>query len=311
MNTAIQMKSSSNILPFQKTDVPAHQLLIEKLESGTQKIKEFYEFAPTINEVAWSILRVFVVHNINGGIFKWTGIAEYASFCNPIISLGWALSAEIYPMCVRYQFNKLTADQTHKTTLLVCRAAFDFNGAIFRGIPKNIEALTELSTTLSIFERRVDRLDQINEDIDTITEQGRNIRFFWLCMHGTSEEMLLGSDKLVIESKLEKSSICALLISNKKSIERIHFSKLDPDAFIILDSCNTGEELPYPQMNIAEYVQYYAGPKRKVYAPIMKTEGAIIDSKMNVRFGEGTANISYEVVAEKYKLLQKATHIQM
>ncbi|HEV8052337.1 MAG TPA: hypothetical protein VGP47_07575 [Parachlamydiaceae bacterium] len=271
------------------------------LKSGKQQLIDFYEFAPTFNEIASSVLRTVFVERISAAVIRLNGdMEDFPSYVPKIVAGIYGLTLEFYPKIYLYQLRKLTQDQTKKNVVLICLAVSDWNGAIHH--IRSIETFKKLSSTHSIVLKDVNDVGDINEQIDRITSEGRKIFATFIMGHGLPTEILLGADSLVSEQKDEEKG--SWFSSNKKWIGHLHFSKLEPNGHIVLDSCSTGARLPYPTMNIAEQVQYYAGPTIKVHAADAPHSGLYFDTDFNTRFeAANKANISYEEAAKKYQAL--------
>lgn len=282
------------------------------LEAGRNQLSDLYEFGPSKDEIGISLLRVLVLDRIIAGALRWTSLLENSefwveapiSYIPHVVALTFGLTQEFYPKNSLYQLRKLAKDQTKKDVVFICLAKSDLNGAIYRSFHDNIETFKKLSSTHSIVLKKVDLLEDINQEIDQITDAGREIFATFLMGHGLPNEILFGTDSLVSELKDEREG--SWLESNKKWIGRIHFSKLKKNGHIVHDSCSNGELLPYPQLNIAERAQYHSGPTIKVHASDRPHSGISFDSEFNVRFIDAKkTKISYEEVVKKYQDWEK------
>lgn len=162
----------------------------------------------------------------------------------------------------------------------------------------------------------------------------KKITDFWLNCHGSPEFCKVGNSYLMGNRKsfyrnnnmfyemiksVESHSKNKILYFSKKfeKVSKIHFNKLASKANIILLSCSIGADgISDNQLNLAEWFQYYAGKKRKVFAP--KTPVTVkginftnIGKKnLNVTFKDisnkdCTAKIAYNETANKVKDLKR------
>lgn len=132
----------------------------------------------------------------------------------------------------------------------------------------------------------------INREIDSQFSQKKSIRYLIKRCHGKQFDMKC--------SNME--SLCAsshVLSEDDFDVRGLHYSKLAQNAVIILHSCSTGKSegaLP----SIAEWMQFYAGPRRKVIAPNKNVTSSSLRRNENgevcfVRNGvDITAHISYK-----------------
>lgn len=101
-----------------------------------------------------------------------------------------------------------------------------------------------------IYERWVSSVDDINRAIDWArTEKNKRIKLLWISAHGCDEGMAL-TEKLVPGIALQK----------------IHFSRLDPQASVWLDGCAMGVRPANFLLSPAEWIKLEAGPFRRVFA---------------------------------------------
>ncbi|NGX46648.1 MAG: hypothetical protein K1000chlam3_00008 [Chlamydiae bacterium] len=168
------------------------------------------------------------------------------------------ITEDIFSVFREWEIRKLTKDQSKEFVVLHCLPYHDHNSS-FTNIGRNkIRALKNLGRTHSIVHMIVKNLKDINEAIDKIKKKGQKITTLWLNGHGTSESMQLNSSNIVIGE--------AFPLNLEECIHSVHFSKLEPNADIVLSGCSLGKE-NLESINFAEWVQIYAGPHRKVHAP--------------------------------------------
>lgn len=193
----------------------------------------------------------------------------------------------------------LTTTHDHNSAFRLCSSPLDDNMAIFHEIAKDhsiIPARTFESVTIN---RQIDELFAKNTPADLLI----------LRMHGSPTGIRSSENEII------KSSPCCLS-TNDFDVRAIHYSKLAPDATIVLDACSTGKD-PSEETDIttfpslAEWVQVYAGPNRKVVAALKNTteESLSRNEEGKISFIEDntdiTAPINYESALKKVKTFLK------
>lgn len=158
---------------------------------------------------------------------------------------------------------KIEKDQGKECAVLHCTSFDDHNGALFLG-HNLMKTIRHFSKTHSIIHRIVKNAREINASIDETSQRGHKITALWIHGHGSSECLYLTNGNGIKGEKANSHS--------EESIRDLYFAKLAPEADIVLKACDIGKENP-DLMSFAEWVQIYAGPHRKVYAPKNKPLG--------------------------------------
>lgn len=130
--------------------------------------------------------------------------------------------------------------------------------------PEKFQQLERQSQCKILFVK-VSELKNISDTIDTLKRQGNTIQALWIRAHGLPQSIHFASYcKLDITPSSPKIDVQTTTEFCKK-----HFKKLEANNPIILESCNTGQDMPEGQENIAQSIAKLA--QRKVIAPLMPT----------------------------------------
>lgn len=131
----------------------------------------------------------------------------------------------------------------NQNMILVLEAKHDHNGA-FQEDQRPL--FQKLERTYPVAFEIVSSIEDVANCVERARLQNNQIKALWLRAHGNPHEMTLDKDK-------------SLSIDNTWMLEH-HFNLLEPEAFIILDSCSTGRKNPY-YMNLAQNIASYARKK--------------------------------------------------
>ncbi len=168
-----------------------------------------------------------------------------------MISIREWFMREIYPIKYNPAIREMLSDQTRNEITLRCEQPYDSTGAIGIRYASEMEILSDLAQKSSlVFEKPMDE-GGINQILDSCNETGKPISTLILNLHGTPTHAKL-------------SERCSL---NPSAISKLHFDKLAENANIVLESCSVGAPIKN-QLNVAECFQLFAGPTRRVYAPV-------------------------------------------
>lgn len=222
-----------------------------------QALKQARENAPPLYDIFVRTMRAYLMGAItyegsralfnNVSQLPYLNTALYVSLIAS--SCYYTVDKEILGLLREWEARKLTRDMSKRDVVLMCCPQDDFNGSTTTLSFYELQALKEFASTHSIVYMKADRISDLNKVIDKLASMGKNIQFFWLKAHGKEDKIRLGQE-----------------IITERNASQIHFSKLAKDCNIILHACNTGKPLPQ-KANIAEVIQFYAGPGRKVHAP--------------------------------------------
>lgn len=277
------------------------------LSAGVQEIQELYQYRPPAYDIAVGIFRISVI----------------GLLCKPCIDsefmllkiLGSAFSTftaykETFNLIRWSKLYKISKDQSNSNVVLICRPTADPTGATYSVSSSKIEYLKELRKKNSIVICKVDTVNDINKQIDYIKNQNRTIKTLLITAHGDPDQIALGKELII-----GKDPVRGLLADVVPRIcaDKIHFENLDPEADIVLESCSTGGKPGIVDgLNIAEWFQLYAGPKRRVFAartymPYNGTKLLVgLDNAIKYQFSslfgyDISSDISYEKIIEKLK----------
>lgn len=176
---------------------------------------------------------------------------------------------------------KVYRDIMHRYQFRKCRELKDYNlkiitesfidpeknkvAIVFNSVSDKNQAFTlsdnelnifkDLSKNFSIVVVDIDECAVINRTIDKNHAQGKEISLLMFRCHGNPTAMKCSETENLKNSFLDGYDV-----------RGIHYSKLAPDAKIILSSCSTGTPLSNAP-NISEWMQIYAGPNRQVISP--------------------------------------------
>ena len=246
--------------------------IVDSAHQVKGRLSELYEFSPPLSTLVGRIARSTIFFSLTGYYlinfakfielndkYKYAELNQlvnYDRFKLPIICFIYSISLacayyDLPSIPREWEIRKLAKDQSKKNVVLHCIPKNgDWNGATTRQTKKEIELLKELSKTHSIVHKIVSNPQDINAAIDEIKLRGQKVKILWITAHGSSDTIQLNLFQSI----------------KGKNINEVQFTKLAPDADIVLQSCSTGEENPN-SMNFAEWAQIYAGRKRKVHAP--------------------------------------------
>jgi hypothetical protein len=180
----------------------------------------------------------------------------------------------------------------NKEIILILKGEDDHNGALSH-CPEEI-----LLERYPLAMRKVSKLIEISQAIEDAVSRGNIIKGLFIHAHGSSENIYLGSyNKAIMAAKLEKferimtnrslndqeraecrqcfDQILSLWL-HKENVDQLESSlqKLDPQALIILGSCQTAGVSNQGE-NIAQRIAKYANG-RKVIAPAENTSSLAI-----------------------------------
>ncbi len=304
-----------NCFGYEKSD-------LNDIYEGFEDFKNV-KYRPSAYEVAFKIVKYPLI------ILSFNFIhSKFSSYCFRILPrspLLWATAAiilslivDILPLLRRCHINKLIAvNPLKKKVMLICEAS-DRYGA-FRMTPNITKILKKFLNDHSIVYKKIGSVEDINSTIQEIKEKGQNITNLWIQAHGGPDHMELGNFLLRNENpnpslEYEEAMKFVELFFPSQSVNKIDFSGLDKKANIILLSCSSGGVPKYTKgLNIAEWIQYYAGPNRKVFAPREDIVAEDVNHNdvlsghcSEYRFldftgMDMTADISYENVVKKMK----------
>lgn len=290
---------------------------INTANNFAREVQDLYAHAPPIYDVAIGVFRAIVQASvascIAAAISNITDSPKSESTHPfpyiPVTILGalYLYSKEISSNIRTCRLNKLCDDQSKNDVVLVCLGSSDWNGAINGQSPQTLQIFKDLSKTHSIVIKKVSTLNDINEEIDKISEQGRKIKTFWLCGHGEPDSISLGAEELIGKDRVYGFG----RIGMAARVDNIHFDKMDPEADIVVASCSIGG-IPRiaDGLNVAEWIQFFAGPKRRVFAPICDLPNWGIDRtqtetgstyKFRNSWSDITSDLTYENVVIKMK----------
>lgn len=173
----------------------------------------------------------------------------------------------------------------------------------------NMAVFREIAKDHSIIAARTFESVTINRQIDELFAKNTPADLLILRMHGSPNGISSSENETI------KSSPCCLS-TNDFDVRAIHYSKLAPDATIVLHACSTGKDPSEETVitaipSLAEWVQVYAGPNRKVVAAIKDTtkDSLIRNEEGKLSFIEDntdiTAPINYESALKKVKTFLK------
>ena len=288
--------------------------LYAPVDFARNRLREFQEQSPQIYDYACSAFRVGVQSAAALGV---SYSLSYLARTHPLIGLpltiySLGLRFLYIPKILKSEYDNIRREKELKrlsqaeksgtdrnTMVLICKAKEEG----FWGLPLSasfVETIRSFSKTDAISYRKTGAVEEVNEMIDLGAEQGKKMPLLILMGHGYCNEIDLGKESVSLYN-----------------LDKLHLSKLDPNADIILFSCETGTPMEY-RMSIAELFQYHAGSARKVHAPTKSITNASAirrkDNNMKVNFlgapyqilgiGFGdetvpTAEISYKGVVKK------------
>jgi hypothetical protein len=130
--------------------------------------------------------------------------------------------------------------------------------------PEKFQQLERQSQCKVLFVK-VSELKDISGTIDTLKRQGNTIQVLWIRAHGFPQSILFSP---YCQLKITPAPYEPYVYTPNELCEK-HFKKLEANTPIILESCNTGQDMPEGQENIAQCIAKLA--QRKVIAPMMQT----------------------------------------
>lgn len=255
----------------------ASHWVYKKTALAKGKVNNFFNYAPPLKNLWPRIERSLVF----AGLVAFSNhIMTTPPFNNQILELlsktyvfsitflfGIITAFDSYLLPTEWEIQKLTQDQSKKNVVLHCfQRHFDVNGAASRVSKRTLDVLKKLSKTHSIVHVSVGSAKDINAAVDQINARGQKVQILWVNAHGRPRSMLLGSE--IIKSWESKNPFMRLIekVLPLRHIDSLNFSKLAPNADIVLESCSVGKEDPR-FLSFAEWAQIYAGRNRKVHAP--------------------------------------------
>ncbi|NGX48233.1 MAG: hypothetical protein K1000chlam3_01623 [Chlamydiae bacterium] len=255
--------------------------IVDSAHQARGLLSELYEFSPPLYTLIGRIYRSTVLFSFTGYLYYYSAYrlscarASHESSSIPIgkvwermekhkflllIAFIIGITSSLFTIAIfedlpsiprEWEIRKLAKDQSKKNVVLHCVPKNgDWNGATTRQTKKEIEILRELSKTHSIVHKIVSSPRDINSAIDEIRLRGQEVKILWINAHGNPDVIQLNLFQTV----------------KGKNINEIQFTKLAPDADIVLQSCSVGKKYSN-WINFAEWVQIYAGRKRKIHAP--------------------------------------------
>lgn len=149
-----------------------------------------------------------------------------------------------------YSHKQLLNDPSKDEVALIIRAKRDWSGDTTCLTRSSMDLLNRLSERYSLVMERAGSPEEINQAIDSVLKSGKKVSLLTVAAHHAPEVIALGS--FLGEDPVEVLS-------------KIDFNKLDEEASCLFLSCGFGEAPPYAPSS-AEIAQYFAGPKRAVFA---------------------------------------------
>lgn len=152
---------------------------------------------------------------------------------------------------------------SNSDVVLVLEAKHDHNGAFQQDQRKEFR---EVEKKYAIAYKKVSNIVEIAESIDKVLERNNRIKAIWIRAHGNPQSMSLDKDKhLTIENVFHLKNL---------------FRQIDPNGYIILDSCSTGGKNRNGDLNIAKKIAQLA-PGRTVIASSQDT------TSLSLKLGKG------------------------
>lgn len=172
----------------------------------------------------------------------------------PTLTVAMEIKRRLSGVWYKRQQEKLAPNQNACDAVLIVKSRLDHNGAIETPSVRELATWRDLTQKYSLHVENVSSIEEINQAIEKVISQGKQIKLLWMNIHGSPKGVLLDARKMTMGSELRQ----------------IQFSKLTPDATIFLASCSTGGQA-YPKkraaLNVAEWVKLAAGKGRRVFAP--------------------------------------------
>ncbi len=311
------------------------------LSFGMLEIKNLYQYRPPIYDIAIGIFRPIVM--VAGSLAVMYSTQDHKSvtslseeniitaetadiitsiFITSVFTISALIASipgvsilaylEISSLVRWSKANKISADQSKKDVVLVCNAKSDWTGAANNLTAQNLKILKKLAETHSITFAKIGTIVDINDAIEQIHQQGRKIKTLWLLAHGNPHLIHIGKE-IIIGNDFAHTLFDTILnfFFDRKCVSKIHFEKLDSYANIVLSSCSVGDKSDIvDSLNIAEWFQLYAGPHRRVFAPLglLPINGTrqTVNSNGEVNYhfkslfgSDITSDISYSEIVEK------------
>lgn len=208
-------------------------------------------------------------------------------FINKCDSIFTTLIKNPFNVITNICVNAFNSNYANKDVILILKAKDDENGALATPIPRLSYSLLSRSK-VKIVKKTVSNIEDINQTIESLSNQGAKIKALWLRAH--SSPHCIGLGKRDLSKKLEDDHFMICNAKIKSSLEtqpkdsnanllQSSLDKLDKDAIIVLDSCEAGlirdpknsDGIKKPSPAIAQTIAEHAS-NRLVYAPIREID---------------------------------------
>lgn len=192
---------------------------------------------------------------------------------------------------LKRSFDKLFKPSHKDNAILVLKRRSD-GTATDRVSSLQLKTFERLSEEYALIKNEVTSLEECNRAIEDTVSSGKKIQALFMIAHGCQGPFLslVGSEAI-----------------HGADLKKLKFDLLSDDAPIVFDACYAGFDLGH-KLNVAEWAQWAAGPKRAVYAAKTTFQGGvqILDlSKKTFKMLKGEEDVTfkpdYRAVCRKYR----------